>query len=86
MFYCFYGICLFTSALQRQHLAEVNLHKTSLSESGEAGCIFLFLLTVLYLAFSWDIGNSQGPVLPHLSNGKSCSFWGKTANAHTEQK
>lgn len=78
MLHCLYGICLLTSALQRQHLAEVNLHKTSLSESGGAECIFLFLLTVLYLVFSWDIGNSRGSVLPHLSNGKSCGFWGKT--------
>lgn len=54
------------------------LARSSLSESGEAGCIFLFWLPLLYLTFSWDAGNGQGPILPHLSNERSWSFWGKT--------
>lgn len=59
-----------------ERAAEVNLYKTSLSESGEVGCILLFLLTVLYLAFSWDIGNSQEPVLPHFFKWKKLWFLG----------
>lgn len=73
-----YGKCLltsfvltFASALHKQHSADVNLQETSLSESGEAGCIFLFWFPLLYLTFNWDIGNSQGPILPHLSNERS---------------
>lgn len=83
--FCLYGKCLltsfvltFASALQEQYWAEVNLRETSLSESGEEGCIFLFWLPLLYLTFSWNIGNSQGPVFPHLSNDRSWSFWVKT--------
>lgn len=76
--FCLYGNCLITSfiltftvALQKQHLAEGNLQETSLSESVEAGCIFLFWLPLLYLTSNWGIGNSQGPICPHLSNERS---------------
>lgn len=85
MFYCLYGIYLLTSALQSPHLAEVNLHRSSLSESGEAGCTFLVSLTLLYLAFNWDIRNNQGPVLPHLSKGNAVVSGAKQSNAPTEQ-
>jgi len=71
-------VLVFTSALQKQHLADLNLQETSLSESGEADRIFLVWLPLLYLTFSGDTRKSKGPVLPHLLNERSWSFWGKT--------